>query len=151
MSQEHHGISNHWQLDYFIQKLFQTNNKEIIKALITGPLWTSGFPYKRSVTHVMTLSLYYCSTTMMAFLKSTMTLLLLCPLKLVSLGNVKVITLTTFSSWIPQLTENSQKINPSLFHNILFHQSKYRSYSVQLHIVSPVIYSQSWQRIKMMS
>ena len=49
-SREQHGISNHWQLSWFVQQLVQDNNKEstqssVLAVLCQGnPLVTVGFP-----------------------------------------------------------------------------------------------------------
>ena len=54
MSQECHGISNHWQLDCLLNSLFRlTTTTKIPKLCITGPLWgestsIGGFPSQRA-------------------------------------------------------------------------------------------------------
>ena len=39
MSHEHHGISNHWQLDCLSNSLFRITSQKTSKLCITDPLW----------------------------------------------------------------------------------------------------------------
>ena len=46
MSNKHHGVSNHQQLNCLFNSLFRLTAKEISKLWITGPLWGESIGYQ---------------------------------------------------------------------------------------------------------
>ena len=64
VSQEHRGVSNHWQFICYFNNLFKLTSQKTSKLCITGPLWwestiTGGFLSQRA-SNMESISILWC-------------------------------------------------------------------------------------------